>query len=370
MEKITLEVGETPQVHIRSIGGDLRLTGREQTELVAQAPEEGKLSVKQVKDVIEIGCRSNCLVFLPAGAQISVETVGGDLRALGLQAALEIKSLGGDLRLQRVGPVTVEQVGGDAKVRKVAGDFAMNFCGGDATIEKVSGEVKIQGQGGDLRLRRVDGDVQASAGGDAWLDLSPQAGTRASVSVGGDLALFLPAHASANILLQAGGDVQVRGMPTPMVAVEGVRIQLGEGEAELALSAGGDAWLQAGEAAADDMQFDLGEEISARVTSHLSEIADRFGSWGAKISSVDHDRIGRHVRRSVKRAVRRSSRAGKRFRLDFETGPGSRFSRSGRSAAGGGATESERMAVLKMLEQGKLTGEQADSLLRALEGES
>jgi len=45
METLKIEVGAKSKVRITSIGGDLRLTGREGATLEAHAPVDGKLSV-------------------------------------------------------------------------------------------------------------------------------------------------------------------------------------------------------------------------------------------------------------------------------------------------------------------------------------
>ena len=58
MEKVKMEVGEAPTVNIESIGGDLRLTGRNETHFEAQAPEKGSLSVEQEDNQISVNCRS------------------------------------------------------------------------------------------------------------------------------------------------------------------------------------------------------------------------------------------------------------------------------------------------------------------------
>ncbi len=89
METLKIDVGDKPQVRITSIGGDLRLTGREGAQLEAHAPVDGKLSVTKEGEVVVINCRSGCLVFLPADSQVQAETVGGDMRAIGLGAELK-----------------------------------------------------------------------------------------------------------------------------------------------------------------------------------------------------------------------------------------------------------------------------------------
>ena len=86
MESVTLESGANPKVHITAVGGDLRLTGRGGTAVEAQAGPRGALTARTVGDGVEIACHSACLVFLPPGAQVSVDSVGGDARVTGMSA--------------------------------------------------------------------------------------------------------------------------------------------------------------------------------------------------------------------------------------------------------------------------------------------
>ena len=117
METIKLEVGETPTVKVEVIGGDHRLSGRQDTQFEAQAPERGTLTVDHDGDQIQVSCRSGCLIFLPAAAKVEVEQVGGDARVIGLTSDLMMKTVGGDLSLRRVARATFELIGGDLHAR-------------------------------------------------------------------------------------------------------------------------------------------------------------------------------------------------------------------------------------------------------------
>jgi hypothetical protein len=85
MEKVILDVGETPTIIIKAIGGDLRISGRDGGQLEAQAPEKGELKVEEKKKGVEISCRSGCLLFLPKGSRIEAGDIGGDGRITDVQ---------------------------------------------------------------------------------------------------------------------------------------------------------------------------------------------------------------------------------------------------------------------------------------------
>ena len=172
MEKVRLEVGDRLKVYIKSIGGDLRLAGRNGTVFEAQAPLRGDLHVDQDGDRVSVSCRSSCLLFMPAGSPVEAEQIGGEARITGLSNDLMIKTVGGDLSLRRVGRSTFELIGGDLHARKVSGDLTIDRVGGDAVVEQVQGNIRLRTVGGDLRLQRVEGIVEASIGGHASVDIN------------------------------------------------------------------------------------------------------------------------------------------------------------------------------------------------------
>ena len=366
METIRLEVDEQPSVLIRAIGGDLRMIGRQAPQMEVQAPEEGKLALKKRDERLEIECRSNCLVLLPSQAQVRIKSVGGDVRITDLQGALEMDTVGGDLSLRRMGEVKVRTAGGDLQARDLEGDLSLAFCGGDAVVRSVNGAVNCEALGGDLWMREVSGDVLVNAGGDAALDLLALEGSQTTVQAGGDLSCRLPPEASATISLRAGGQVRLSGLPVTEESESGTRLQLGEGEAEIQLRVGGDAWLQTVAGAVGEEAFHLGDEITRQVESHLSGMDDLLDGLTARFGTFDADRIGDRVERFVRRAVRKSidsTRRSERKARKAERRAASEFTSEADDFSEEGRT------ILRMLEAGKITGEQADKLLQALEGE-
>jgi hypothetical protein len=364
MEKVRLEVVDGLKVYIKSIGGDLRLTGGEGTVFEAQAPDGGDLQVDQEGDRVTVSCRSGCIVFMPAGSPVEAEQIGGEARITGLSNDLMIRTVGGDLSLRRVGRSTFEIIGGDLHARKVSGDLTIDRVGGDAAVMRIQGNIRLRAVGGDLRLHRVEGIVEASVGGDATLAFTPQAGTQSSMHAGGDLSFHLPEESSVKVTLRAGGNLR---LPEGMLfeSTNGVTtINLGKGEAALNLSAGGDLWLRSGDVQDADMVGDVMFDVDAEMEASLN-------AMGAGMFAFDAERIGERVRRSVARAQRKATRAHQRateriprpkHRRGFTFGD---FGAEQPSISG-----EERLAILRMVEKGTITVEQAENLLKALEGEA
>jgi len=388
METVLFEVGENPKVRILSIGGDLRLSGRESKQFEAKAPTGSGLVGEQKKDWIEIKCPEDCLIFLPRDARVEGESVGSDLRATNINGGLLIKSVGGDVGLRGVGKATFETIGGDLHARKQTDDLNVDRLGGDGVVDRISGDVRLRSVGGDLSLRRVDGLVEAVVGGDAALSFTTL-GDKITVNAGGDLSCQLPADASAQVHATAGGDVQYQKGIGEEISSEGnVVHKFGKGEIEISLNAGGDIWVGGVEGLNDLDITSLGTSIASQVESEveagLAEMEARLEALGSGLGTFDSDRIGEQVRRSVSRARRSAARARKRStRAREKAQRASEKARRGTSSgrvrvdfdleAGGkrrqAVSDEERLSILRMLEKGNITVDEAEKLLQVLEGD-
>jgi len=363
MSRPTFETGESPKIVLTAIGGDLRVSPAEGTSLEVVEPEEQDFEIRQIEGGLEIECRGDCKLLVPPGAMLQGGAVGGDAMIQGLQGELLLRTIGGDLRLTEVGKTAVEIVGGDLYANQVNGSLMIDHVGGEARVEGVSAELHLRSVGSDLRLNDVGGSVQATVGGDAILTLLPPAGSRSVIQAGSDLRCSLPEQASVRVQLFAGGDVRV-AVPTECEEVGGgCLVRLGGEEAELELRAGGDIGLRSGEEKWALPELDFGEVVAASVGAELgTQMADlefKLNGLGNHLS-FDAGRIGRRLRQAVQRAHRRAERAHRRSEAVKVLAPDA-------TGGGEGPSDEERMLVLRMLEQGKLSVDQADSLLQALE---
>lgn len=377
MDTINFDVGEQPKIAINSVGGDLRLTAREGATFEARAPERGELKGKQEGDRIVIECRSSCLVFLPAESQVDIESVGGDGRITGIKGDLLIKAIGGDLSLRRVGQVAINQVGGDLAARRIDGAMSVDTVGGDVSVEKTSEDLRIRAIGGDLRIKEAQGLIDASVGGDAQLDIAPSPGTKSAISAGGDLTCRLPQDSSARVNLQAAGDIVLSVSGQIERDESSAVIEIGNCEADISLQAGGDLVMRDGthkedfSASLDEAFLSDADAIIAEVDSKISEIEARLGAIGAGAGTVDAERIGAQVRRAVSKAIRKSTKAGrhaktKKLNIQYDGPEIGMFSKPSKRD---GITDEERLSILKMVEKGTISVDQAEDLMQSLGSE-
>lgn len=375
MKTLTFEVGEKPVVKLQSIRGDLRLSGRQGGQIEIKAYSDD-VDIVQKGDSLTINCPSDCLIFLPSESRIDGDSIGGDVRATNIRGEVMLRTVGGDLSLRGFGKGVFETIGGNFHARKGTGDVSVDRIGGDGVIDRISGNVTLRSVGGDLRLRRVDGAVEIDVGGDVSVSFTTLVGEKLSVKAGGDLSCSLPSDASATVTVSAGGNLHIPGMIEAEEKDNGKVFEIGDGLTAVTLVAGGDLWFQ-GDETSDAVVFaDLGATIASQVESEveagIAEMEARLEALGAGVGSYSSERIGEHVRRAVTRARRKAERG--RRRAERATRHAAKKTRSinlnldKRSSGRPKVSEDERLSILRMLEKGTITVEEAEKLLQALEG--
>ncbi|OGO16420.1 MAG: hypothetical protein A2Z14_08860 [Chloroflexi bacterium RBG_16_48_8] len=276
---------------------------------------------------------------------------------------------------------SLETIGGDLHARKQTGDLSVDRLGGDALVDRISGDVRLRSVGGDLSLHRVDGLVEAAVGGDAALSFTTLGGEKISVNTGGDLSCQLPENASARVHTTAGGEVHLARKTGEDISYEGAVVHMfGEGEVEIHLNAGGDIWVGGVEGTVDldfaSLGSTIAEQVESDIAAGMAEMEASLEAMGAGLGAFESDRIGEQVRRAVSRARRNAAHAsrkvqkdslkarkaaqGRRLRVDFDMDLGRKNKRV--------ISDEERLTILRMLEKGTITVDEAENLLQALEG--
>ena len=227
------------------------------------------------------------------------------------------------------------------------------------------------------------------------LPLRPPFSTGATYQLraNGNLTVRLPADTSLRLDLRANGGIRSH---IPGLVLEGTEREaqgvLGAGEASLEAQVAGRISLRSlrlsgepQEGPAEGLPLDflddlegLGEQIETSIASAMAEVEARLEE---SLGRIDDQGLRRQVEREAERAMRKAEhvagqarrkaeREAERARLRAE-----RAERRWRRASGqrerprrGSATDEERMRVLRLVEEGKVTPEQAADLLAALEG--
>lgn len=360
----TISAGRTPHIRIDSIGGDLSLVGWEGDDILLKADDD-EMRVDQSGDQVRISCDDDLSMRVPKGASLSIQTIGGDASIRGLTGMIELTDIGGDLSMREVNSVTIEAVHADFSLRSAKGNLSIRKADSDVSIRDVDGNVSLDSVSDDLALRDVRGSITANVGEDVVMYLNPQPGNSYVVNAGDDILLVMPPRANATLSLSADEiDVDWDGVENEEDATNRV-ITLGDGSAKFTLSAGGDI------------------RVSNR--SDAGDSAEDFGNFagmGMDWSGFG-ERISRRVEQATERAQRKIEAANRRIEQKMRHAGHPRKFKGGLEIGRWNwdispkgvpvppkqqVSEEERLAILKMLQEKKISAEEAEKLLAALEG--
>lgn len=379
MSKI-VSAGKTPRIRIDAIDGDLSVVGWEAEDILIKADEDG-LALKHDGEEVALSCTNDVSLRVPKDASLSIRRIGGDASLRGVLGNIEIKEIDNDLSIREAGFVVIDRIKADFSLRGAKGNLHVKKVGGDVSIRDVEGNVTLDSVADDLALRGARGDIKVNVGEDVVVYLEPRADGVYSIIAGDDILLVLPSDANATLNLHGDKiDIGWPGIENDEDVIER-GVTLGDGSAKITLNAGGDIRVtndvEAGNSAEDfgnfaGMNFDwsgFGERISRQVERATGQAARRAEEAARRAERLASD-AARRAERHAERQARRWKGNVKVGRWNWDIGPGQgRIPTPPTPPGSEPVAEEERMAVLKMLAEKKITAEQAEQLLSALEGD-
>lgn len=404
MTKDQFKMGESPTVRVNSCS-DLTVRGWAEPSVQIK----GDYRIEETEKGLQIDSQDSLQLCLPRETMLIIGRVNGDLRIKQFTGTVAGEYVHGDAILAQSNDVALGIVHGDVSARNMLGVLSIDEVNGDVAA-RVIGEIRLGAVHGDLSARTVDGDVTIkSLNGDADLrtvsgnviisqgfrdvNLFNVGGLVSVSSITGDIRLR-GGLSDGDHTLEARGDVVVR-WPAAValnLAATASRIdnrlalddvtdkpgvlagRIGNGQTSLTISAGGRVILREEELAnekwsdnGDNMEFDIGinmgdiaSRIEGEVQAHLSRMTREIESkFGPDFSQRINDKITRKVEKAGERARRRSEQ--------YDRFAGANFATAVPETPKKAVSTEEQLKILKMVEIGKISPEEAGMLLEALE---
>ena len=374
MERKTLAVGDKVTLRIEDVPGDLRLTGWKESQIKAKT-NGSVLELVDEGDVVTLSCDNDLILSVPESADIEIRLVVGDASLRVLDGGLIVNHVGGDLALRKVGSVSLDNVSGDLVVRHASGALSAELLEGDASIRDVQGDVALNKVSGDLHIRDLQANFRAQVDSDVIANLQPSRGSAYSLQADGDILLRLPVDVDATLSLSAGGDLDVK---LPGVDTDGKPVNalvLGSGNSPMNISAGGDLLITSrADEWADLADFDismpfigadfpgLSDDFSEKISRHVEESARKAEKVARKVEERMRGKSEKYIRDAERQAVRAARNAERYVRPPMPPRPPRRPVPPDEPV-----TDQERMLILKMLEEKKISAADAEKLLAAME---
>ncbi|MGB2957183.1 MAG: hypothetical protein WBB64_14590 [Anaerolineales bacterium] len=405
MSQHTIPIDDISRLVIKSTGGNLYLTGWNRDEIrVKDSSEQDSFNKK--KDLIEITFPNDGIVHLPHHLPVTIESVGKDAVIKGIGSPIQISSVGGDLILSDVSPSNVKSVGGDMFAKRVQGDLVIENVGQDCLINNVNGQLSLQQVGKDIQIEKVAGGIEVLAGGDGQVNFSPVPWQAYSIKVGGDLSVSLPEDSNAELSIESKqNEITVKlGAIDEKVTDGDFTKQIGEGGPSIMLSAGGSVFvasdnynwispLQMNAEQFESIAVDFSAQAAEQIKNNLGhlEIALRESLSGlpesmesAGLSEEKLQQFKIQIEESSRLAIQKAGLAAVKARAKAEKSiakaqrKAQKIKKKTREfdldqffasqAEKKSVSDSERLMILEMLQEKKISPDEADDLLKALEG--
>jgi hypothetical protein len=418
---ITLQVEALPgsleieQVHgeiaIDAVHGSLSLS---QTGAVNVAQTGAHLSAKGVHGSLHAGAIGAHASVSEIHGSLHFDRVGGHAKLREVHGDVDIARVGGHAKVREIhGHLNIERVGGHLKASQVHGAMAVTaggnaklmLVGGQACRVKAGGNLKChiaEGGGNDVSLKAgagvrvsaLDTEIELKGGRHSWQGAAGEGGPEVVLTAGGLARLEMGGAARSfdgdershgrgrrawRFETREGGDawrdIEVDFEQAASSAAEGAARMAGQFEqlAEQIARRVADAVSGIEKNLSD---VDMGEHDVERLRNRMSQVGERFAE------RLEH-RLQRAVAHAARRGVRARVRTQRRGGADSGeawegvskwveemTGPAWRRGPEGgeptAAKAVPGASGDEVMTILRMVEEKRISAEEAEKLIAAL----
>ncbi len=344
---------------------DLVVSGAmDNTVLISINDDSPASRTERHEEEIIVTAMDDCSITCPLGSTLSIEHVSGDVRVTQVKGQATVKTINGDAALNDVGPVLMQTVQGDLALRDVAGDVQIETVRGDAKVKRVAGQVTINKVAGDCHVNDLDGGLAiGNVGGDLSLEVEFQAGQSYIAKASGDIVLRVDGG-GAQLTLNSKGDLRVRVPTTHWTGNNRAGTgTIGDGSAQVTLMANGDVLVLPGTTGA---AFDA-DQFSDQVETMIESAMSQFETQMSQMQRDLEQRFGKmdkHAAKAAERAKRRTERAAGSWSFSMGRPP---FPSAPPPPPSQPVSDQERLMILKMVEEGKISVDQAAQLLSALE---
>jgi hypothetical protein len=361
-EKEFLTGVSSPLIRVDRSDKDLTIEGWSEPRVLVECETDPK--VVSFEQGLAVTAEEDLVIRVPFTAKVEVVLARADLVVRDLKSTVVIRECAGDLILRHCDSADLGVIRGNLKARDIGGDLKAQTVSGDVKLRHVLGAVELEA-GGDVRVEHPVSQARIRTGGDASIAVLPKPGTENRIYAKGDLRCYLPAGVSVVVDGKAGGDTFMR-YPDAEKAVQAPTkngnfpATLGKGEARLALEADGDLWL-GGWMDVDSWGEwrELGRDMG-QLGMEFGMLAGEFGRWFEHNMHEKFDEYDKRLRLKMDEAKKLGR--DRRWSTWDVTPP-----RAPTPPTPHGAGEKERLSILDILQKGKISVDEAERLLSAVE---
>jgi len=357
-----------------------------------ERPEVGILTdinvqkIRQEKKVLRLLFVEDCELSIPADVNLVVDRVSGDARFRRLNGALEIRKLLGNAAFQRVANVSTGKISADCLIENVSGPVNISRIGGDLKGKNIQSELRVERVSGKVKLHLLAAGVDLRGSEQVEVSLAEDSQGDVRIKTSGDILAHLPVNPDAKVSVKSGGEkIELDvGEYSEVINENRCEMILGKGSRKISLESSekvrvtGDIfdekeilklcsdldvlWTKLSEqsvarrtAKSDEVHWEI--KIVEGAAKIAQETMEGLGEMAGQIAEETIVKAESHVQTALQQVEEQIRNLGYDVWVEEDDLEIERSS----------VTAEEKLIVMKLLEEQKISVEEADRLLEVLE---
>lgn len=397
--------GLNPSIQLENVGGSLQIKGWMRSEIFISSDDEQVELIERDEGIL-LRTATDCVLRVPRAARLEIGQVTGNLRLKYLDADLHIDQVGGSVVCRSLGNLFIGAVNGSLIVKDMLGSITCERVGDSVIARHVQGDLTLGQVGGNLDGRNLSASLKATVGGFSRVEWNVHNGNGVTLRAGGAIHCEVSDALQPQLNLHSGAReiYLVQFGEKKHIPEASYQFSIGEGLIPFNLQAGGKLVFVIRQATLEEEDLDtifneevnqIFDKVNLEFQTQMDTFQQQMGQFAEQMeeladvptqgegSSVrfryeNEDptiRIQAKMRRAQERIEQKLAEARRRSEQKAKLSFIERFGFGRKREAppektAPNALDEERLFILKMLEQKKITVEDAEKLLSALEGKA
>ena len=380
MNRFEIDVNPESVITIEKVGGALHIKSWDRPQIRMDFQDSSD-TFDESDNTISLSSKGDCLVRLPNESELLVKKANGDTHITGIEGRVKIEDVGGSLTLKRIQSVEIEKVNGNLAARNISGNLDVQKVGGNAFFKNIQGSLQAQNISGNIDIKNCGNQVKVSAGGNSNIrsSIPPEGLYEIECKGNSNCRIDNSSNFTADFTSKTQKILVQTQDINQSLEKEKHSITLGDGSGKLIVKAGGQINFRTRDESGFHFGFDvelddefnamvdeISDQVGVQMENQLEALSDQLSSLGEQMQ-VSGDR-------AIKLAQKKVEAAQKKLEKNIKARGGS-FKRKtgvpivvGMHHSADPVSEQERMKVLEMVQEKKISVDEAEMLLATLEG--
>lgn len=389
MSKQKFRVSSNPTVEIRQVTGGLTIKGSSKPEI--SLSNDGLKDAFETHNGVEVPAAVKLKAYVPYAAtavahqvsgkvsvqeiaNVQLDQVSGSAKLSKIKQTISVGHLNGELEVKEAGTIIGQTINGDCSLKKVSGevrlsrvadDFSARDCSGKIEISAIHGDVFVSNMSGILKLDSVMGDV---------IVRGPFPAEKHHIIANGDVMVYWPFNQNVQFLItHKGGLVNDMGLPNETKAAGEFQATIGDDACRVIIESQGTVYLRPERGVKekskkkskkkDDFDFDLDLEDLLDPEDLLEKIGE--GLESVFMLQKNKKKKGRGI---LNKIFGKTIQAIDEWAAEDEPFPQQQNQQQKQPTKQQAVNaEEERRIILKMLDNGSISVDEASERLRRLD---